>query len=65
MSDWVLGVIGGSGLYEMGELENTQWIKIDTPWASRLTKFYLLSLMGLSSAFCRAMGVVMRSRHQG
>ena len=32
MSEWVLGVIGGSGLYEIDGLDNTQWISIDTPW---------------------------------
>ena len=36
MSDWVLGVIGGSGLYEMGALEKIEWIKIDTPWGLSL-----------------------------
>ena len=34
MSEWVLGVIGGSGLYEIDGLENTEWISIDTPWGS-------------------------------
>ena len=32
MSDWVLGIIGGSGLYEIDGLENPEWISIDTPW---------------------------------
>jgi 5'-methylthioadenosine phosphorylase len=32
MADWVLGVIGGSGLYDMAGLEDRAWIKIDTPW---------------------------------
>ena len=34
MSEWVLGVIGGSGLYEIDGLENMEWISIDTPWGS-------------------------------
>ena len=32
MNDWVLGVIGGSGLYEMDGLADRQWIEIETPW---------------------------------
>jgi 5'-methylthioadenosine phosphorylase len=32
MSQWTLGVIGGSGLYEIDGLEDTQWIKVSSPW---------------------------------
>ena len=32
MTQNVLGVIGGSGLYEMESLENTNWQSVDTPW---------------------------------
>lgn len=32
MSKWVLGVIGGSGLYEIDGLENTREIRVETPW---------------------------------
>jgi len=32
MSDWTIGIIGGSGLYAMDALEDAQWIKIDSPW---------------------------------
>jgi len=28
----VIGVIGGSGLYEIDILENQEWVEIDTPW---------------------------------
>jgi 5'-methylthioadenosine phosphorylase len=27
-----LGIIGGSGLYNLNGLKNTKWIKIETPW---------------------------------
>ena len=30
--DWVLGVIGGSGLYEIEGLEDRRWVSVDTPW---------------------------------
>ncbi len=31
---WTIGIIGGSGLYEIDGLEDTQWIAIDTPWGT-------------------------------
>jgi len=34
MSDWVLGVIGGSGLYEIDGLEDRRWVSVDTPWGA-------------------------------
>jgi 5'-methylthioadenosine phosphorylase len=33
-SEWVLGVIGGSGLYEIEGLEDRRWVSVDTPWGS-------------------------------
>ncbi|MDQ3140558.1 MAG: S-methyl-5'-thioadenosine phosphorylase [Pseudomonadota bacterium] len=32
MSEWTIGVIGGSGLYEVDALEEAQWIAVVTPW---------------------------------
>ena len=34
MSEWVLGVIGGSGLYELDELQGAEWVSLDTPWGA-------------------------------
>ena len=34
MSDWVLGVIGGSGLYEIDGLQDQSWVSVDTPWGA-------------------------------
>jgi 5'-methylthioadenosine phosphorylase len=51
MSDWVLGVIGGSGLYEMGELENTEWIQIDTPWGEPSDEILFAELNGVKLRF--------------
>ncbi len=34
MSEWVIGIIGGSGLYGIGALEDPQWIAVDTPWGT-------------------------------
>jgi len=34
MSGWKIGIIGGSGLYEIDALEESRWITVDTPWGS-------------------------------
>ena len=34
MSKWVIGVIGGSGLYEIHGLENAEAVQIETPWGA-------------------------------
>lgn len=32
MSAWKLGIIGGSGLYDIAELENPRWRRLESPW---------------------------------
>ena len=32
MSEWTIGIIGGSGLYAMDALEDRQWIEVSSPW---------------------------------
>lgn len=34
MSEWTIGIIGGSGLYDIDALEDAQWIEVDTPWGA-------------------------------
>jgi 5'-methylthioadenosine phosphorylase len=34
MAQWKLGVIGGSGLYQMDGLSNQQWLEIASPWGA-------------------------------
>ena len=34
MASWKIGVIGGSGLYEIDALEDPRWITVETPWGS-------------------------------
>ncbi|MBY0285451.1 MAG: S-methyl-5'-thioadenosine phosphorylase [Sphingomonas sp.] len=31
---WTIGIIGGSGLYAIEGLEDTQWRRVDTPWGA-------------------------------
>jgi 5'-methylthioadenosine phosphorylase len=32
MSDWTIGIIGGSGLYAIDALDDAQWIEVESPW---------------------------------
>lgn len=32
MSEWTIGIIGGSGIYAIDALEGAEWIEVDTPW---------------------------------
>ena len=32
MSDWTIGIIGGSGVYAIDALEDPQWIAVQSPW---------------------------------
>ena len=34
MSNWCIGVLGGSGLYELPELEDAHWQAVDSPWGT-------------------------------
>jgi len=34
MNNGILGIIGGSGLYELSGLSDTQWVTVDTPWGA-------------------------------
>ena len=34
MGEWTIGILGGSGLYGMDALEESQWIAVDTPWGA-------------------------------
>jgi len=29
---WTLGILGGSGLYDLDGLENPEWVSVSTPW---------------------------------
>lgn len=51
MSDWVLGVLGGSGLYEIDGLENPEWISIETPWGMPSDDILFAELAGIKVRF--------------
>jgi len=34
MGEWTIGIIGGSGVYQLDALEDADWVAIDTPWGA-------------------------------
>lgn len=51
MSDWMLGVVGGSGLYEIDALRDRRSVKVDTPWGEPSDEVVLGRIEGLQVAF--------------
>ena len=46
-----LGIIGGSGLYNLNGLKNTKWVKIDTPWGDTSDEILSGELNGIQINF--------------
>ena len=51
MSEWVIGIIGGSGLYALDALEDAQWIEVATPWGQPSDALLLGRLHGIRFVF--------------
>ena len=51
MTEWVLGVIGGSGLYEVDGLEDKRWVTVDTPWGAPSDQLLTGTLDGVRLVF--------------
>ncbi|MGA9582613.1 MAG: S-methyl-5'-thioadenosine phosphorylase [Allosphingosinicella sp.] len=51
MSEWTIGILGGSGLYEMEALEEAQWIGVDTPWGAPSDELLVGRLHGVKFVF--------------
>ena len=51
MSEWTIGIIGGSGLYAVDALEDPQWIAIDTPWGKPSDELLIGRLEGIKFVF--------------
>lgn len=51
MAGWTLGVIGGSGLYDIDGLENPEWVSIDTPWGKPSDDILFAELGGVKLRF--------------
>ncbi len=51
MSAWTIGIIGGSGLYEIDALEEAQWIAVDTPWGAASDALLVGRIEGVKFVF--------------
>jgi 5'-methylthioadenosine phosphorylase len=51
MGEWTIGIIGGSGLYEMEALEEAQWVEVGTPWGPPSDAVLIGRLHGVRFAF--------------
>lgn len=51
MSDWHLGIIGGSGLYALDALENPRWQSVETPWGQPSDQILTGEIAGIPIAF--------------
>ncbi len=50
-SQWTLGVLGGSGLYDLEGLENPEWVSIDTPWGAPSDDILFAEMNGVRLRF--------------
>ncbi len=51
MTNWILGVIGGSGLYEIDGVENGRWESVSSPWGQPSDQVYRGTLSGIEVVF--------------
>jgi 5'-methylthioadenosine phosphorylase len=51
MNDWTIGIIGGSGLYEIEALDEAQWIAVGTPWGAPSDQLLIGRLHGTRFVF--------------
>ena len=51
MSEWTIGIIGGSGLYAMDALEDPQWIDIASPWGKPSDALLIGRIHGVKFVF--------------
>jgi 5'-methylthioadenosine phosphorylase len=51
MNEWTIGIIGGSGLYEIDALDDAQWIAVDTPWGRPSDELLIGRIEGVKFVF--------------
>ena len=57
MTHWKLGVIGGSGLYQLEELENEHWMRVASPWGEPSSDLLCGQIAGIEVAFLPRHGI--------
>lgn len=51
MSEWKLGIMGGSGLYQLDALENRKWVSVETPWGAPSDELLTGEISGVPCIF--------------
>jgi len=51
MDKTVLGVIGGSGVYDIAGLENARWKEVESPWGKPSAALLFGRLLGIDMVF--------------
>ena len=51
MSETMIGVIGGSGVYDIDGLEGAEWVRVESPWGAPSDQILTGSLGGVRMAF--------------
>ena len=51
MGEYCIGVLGGSGLYDVAQLEGAQWIQVDSPWGAPSDEIRVGRIAGRKFAF--------------
>lgn len=51
MTTSVLGIVGGSGLYDLAEIENAEWRRIESPWGEPSDEILYGQIDGLEVRF--------------
>ena len=48
---WTLGILGGSGLYDLDGLENPEWVSVNSPWGAPSDEILFAELGGIRLRF--------------
>ena len=51
MTRWKLGIIGGSGLYDLDQLERAAWMDVASPWGRASDNVLVGAMAGTEVAF--------------
>lgn len=51
IAQWTLGILGGSGLYDLPGLETPEWVSVDTPWGAPSDDILFAELNGVRLRF--------------
>ena len=56
----IIGIIGGSGLYDIDGLANIRWERVESPFGQASDEFLFGQLDGQQFVFCRVMVVAIK-----